>query len=206
MSVEAVSESVELFEVNTPQESTWNGRSVSVGFLHGNTSKLLWIGNAKKEPKNTHETESPEKPPLLWGYFDKDAKDLNEFEISVLLHRVQCSSKEEEEEKLQELHKLVDKTILFAGWIALACLQRNYIHAAESCVGVYFLFKEKIYLTYEQLKEYLEERNSDYEDLFFFSAWEEYQQNRQDMISQGIYLDIYEGYHDNAFYVQNFNC
>lgn len=117
---------------------------------------------------------------------------MNQFETFVLLHRVQCSSIEEEEEKLQELHKFVETTTLLSGWIALACLQRNYIQAAQSCVAVYFLFKEKIYLTYEQLKRYLDERGSEYEDLFFYTCWEDYQQNRQEMISQGIILDIYD--------------
>lgn len=42
MSIGAVSESEsgELFRVDAPQESTWNGRRVSVGSLHGDMSKL----------------------------------------------------------------------------------------------------------------------------------------------------------------------
>ena len=70
--------------------------------------------------------------------------------------------------------------------------------------ALFYLFKEKLYLTYNQLKKLLEERGKEYEDLLFYAWWEDYQKNEQELRSQGLLIDPYSPHYvDNPHYTDN---
>jgi hypothetical protein len=167
------------------KESSWNGRAVHVSRRHNShVPKMVLcsgtIGGAIK------------------SYFDPEAKKSQEFEINVLMNAIHCSSTEETGEKLKEITKLADQFALSAGLIGIAIFSRDYKTTLQLSAALYFLVKERTFVTLQELKNILKERGKDYEDLHFYSLWEDYQKNQQELRSKGITLDSY-----HPHYVQN---
>ena len=137
-------------------------------------------------------------------YFDPEHKKANQFEIDVLLNAIHCASPEEQAAKFKEIRSHVDPIMVSTGTIAIAILSRDYKSTLISAAALFYLVKEKIFLTWGEFQQLLKERDKDYEDVYFYTLWEEYEKNMQDLKTKGLILDPYNPhYAGNPHYTDN---
>lgn len=167
------------------KEASWNGRSICVDSCYNHVNLSLNVRPPKMVQCNGTFGGA------IKDYFDPDEKKAQEFEINVLLHAIRCSSTDEAGEKLKEVTRLADQFTLSTGLIGVAILSRDYKTALTIGTALYFLVKERTFVTLQELKTLLKERGKDYEDVHFYSLWEDYQKNQQELRSKGVILDSF---------------
>lgn len=169
---------------NAEKTGHWNGRSVS-------TKRVESSALPSVTPLSSSEESTPKK--LLCGavgdYFDPDSKEAQQFEINVLLHSIHCKDYDEEQEKYRELLSHVNSIMHAAGVLAVAVFSRDYKSAAFSAATFVFLVQEKLMVSWSRFQEIMKERGTEFEDVHFYTLWEDYEKNREDLIARGIIIE-----------------
>ncbi len=180
--------------------TTWNGLDVSPECTENKVLEEIALNFFKE----IHIQPGVTTCSFLWGYFDPENRALNDFEIKVMMNAIQCSSKEEQDKKLKELEGFVNGLVLSTGVITIAIFSKDYKTAAISATALFFLLKEKLWMTQDQLNIFLKKEGKTYEDLHFCTLIEDYMKNQQELISKGIILDMLNPmYTENSHYTKN---
>jgi len=150
-------------------------------------------------------TSQPKPCSFLWGYFDPEKKEEQEFEIQMMIWAIHCQSPEEEERKKKIFTSLAN-TVIKIGTVAALVIKRDYKSAALTTGIVVLDIADDCLRTVDEFKKHVKDQGKDFSDVRFYNWAEEIERNREDLITKGIILDADESsrhYNENPHYTGN---
>lgn len=177
MSIDSIteSESLENFEIQTPKESTWNGRIVSLGNINNHNPEInlcgVYLGSVY---------ENPQPASSFWGYFDSEAKKQNEFDLAVYQYHIRCNS----EESKKALESAFEKMATGIVGVVVGVIEFSILPGGS----VYLIFEcgKNIWHGIEDFKRAMESSGTPLEEVHFVTWYEDLKRNTDEMIKNSV--------------------